>query len=67
MLSWLWLVPETPRWSGDAVGLVSQRLREANLGAWILDADESLQDSGVADLVMKSSIEGLEPLSPESL
>ena len=65
--SWLWLVPEALSWSGDAVGPISQQLWEAGLRQWILDVGESLQDSVVADLVMKWSIEEWEPLSPESL
>ena len=57
---------EMPSWSGDVAGPISQKLREANSGAWILDVDESLQDLGVAVWTMKSSSEEMEPLSLES-
>lgn len=44
---------------------ISQELREANLGAWILDANGGAQDLGVAALAVNLSIEDLEPLSLE--
>lgn len=66
MKSWSWLVSEMPSGSGDVAGPISQKPREANLGAWTQDVDESFQDLGVAVLAMKLLIEELELLSLES-
>ena len=65
MQSWLWLAPERPRGYGCVTGSILQKLRDVNLGGWIPGVDGSPQDLGAVALVMKSSVEKLEPLSLE--